>query len=47
MVKIDVKVRASKKYSEGFVKELEKSVKDIIEGKVRSYEELLEKYGKT
>ena len=45
MVKIDVKVRASRKYGEEFVRELEKSVKDIVEGRVRSYEELLEEYG--
>ena len=45
MVKIDVKVKASRRYSEEFVRELEKSVKDIVEGRVRSYEELLEEYG--
>jgi len=41
LIKISVKVKASKKYSEEFVKDLEKSVKDIIEGRVKNYEELL------
>ena len=45
MARIEVKVKASRKYSEEFVRELEKSVKDIVEGRVRSYEELLEEYG--
>ena len=43
MVRIDVK--ASRKYGEEFVRELEKSFRDIVEGDVRSFEELLEEYG--
>ena len=37
-------VKASKKYNEEFIKEIGKAVKDIVEGRVKSYEELLEEY---
>ena len=40
---MEVKVKASRKYNEEFVRELEKSVKDIVEGRVGSYEELFVK----
>ena len=38
MVKVDVKVKASRRYSEEFVRELERSFRDIVEGRVVSYE---------
>jgi len=44
LTRVKVKVKASRKYDEEFVRELEKSVKDIVEGRVRSYEEL---FGRT
>jgi len=37
-------VKASKKYNEEFIKELREAVKDIVEGRVKTYEELLEEY---
>ncbi len=45
MSRISIEVKASKKYNEEFVKELNKAVKDIVEGRVKSFEELLEEYG--
>jgi len=44
LTRVEIKVKASRKYNEEFVRELEKSVKDIVEGRVRSYEELLEEH---
>ena len=42
MVRIDVK--ASRKYGEEFVRELEKSFRDIVEGRVVSYEKFKLKF---
>ena len=44
MVRIDVKVKASRKYGEEFVRELEKSFRDIVEGRVVSYEKFKLKF---
>ena len=40
-----VRVRASKKFGEEFVRELEGAFEDIVEGRVMGYEEFREKYG--
>jgi len=44
LVKIDVKVKASRMYGEEFVRELEKSFRDIVEGRVVSYEKFKLKF---
>jgi len=36
-----VEIKASKKYNEEFIKELGEAVRDIVEGRVKSYEEFL------
>ena len=45
MSRISIEVKASKKYNEEFIKELGEAVRDIVEGRVKSFEELLEEYG--
>lgn len=42
---VRVEIKASKRYREDFVKELEEAVRDILEGRLVSMEELYEKYG--
>ena len=41
---IAVEVRASKRYREDFVREIEEGVRDIVEGRVYDIEELYKKY---
>lgn len=41
---VRIKVRASKKYNPEFVKDIEESVKDIVEGRVGEYEELAREF---
>mgnify|MGYP000742919593 CR=1 FL=1 len=43
MVRIEVK--ASKKYRPEFVKSLEESIRDIVEGRVGDFEDLAKRYG--
>ena len=42
---IRIEIKASKRYSEEFVRAVEEGVRDILEGRVVPLEELLEKYG--
>ena len=44
MPRTSIWVKASKKYNEEFIKELGEAVRDIVEGRVKSYEELIEEY---
>lgn len=42
---VGVEVRASKRYREDFVRELEEGIRDILEGRFVDLEGLYEKYG--
>ena len=42
---IIIEVRASRRYREDFVREIEEGVRDIVEGRVMDLEDLLEKHG--
>ena len=44
MPRTSIWVKSSKKYNEEFTKELREAIKDIAEGRTKSYEELLEEY---
>ena len=41
---VEICVKASKKYSKDFVKAIEEAARDIVEGRVTDYEELLKEY---
>lgn len=41
---VRIRVKASKKYSPEFVKAIEESVKDVIEGRIGEYRELVKEF---
>ena len=42
---VKIKVKASERYSDDFVREIEESIRDVVEGRVEDFEKLMEKYG--
>jgi len=42
---VRIYVKSSKKYSRGFVKALEESARDIVEGRVGDFSDLAREYG--
>jgi len=42
---VKVKVKSSKKFKNEFIKEIEDSVREVVEGRAEDFEKLMEKYG--
>ena len=42
---VKIKVKGSGKFKDEFIREVEESIKDVVEGRVEDFEKLMEKYG--